>query len=251
MSNFEVWNSNPRNKPNKRDCIDIIKYRLDENDKIAVIANKNVVMFMKKSVDKNLLQVIEGTTANDSYRNLVEMAPEKNTTMRKKIVEALEVCSVEMESYVLEHQSTNSLLMKAYSQETTKATTHPAHMSRLLDDLSDYQQTTMSYLMSFWEDRGKASAKNVLKVGFNRNKDLGKTWSVLGTKAVSCRQSKVKSSNDKCLKHSYLHHKWETCDLNLNTTDIAERDKRKTEKVSRQAIAIETGSRSVTKAKII
>lgn len=38
MSNFEVWNF--RIELAKRDCIDVIKYKMDENDKIAMIAKK-------------------------------------------------------------------------------------------------------------------------------------------------------------------------------------------------------------------
>lgn len=60
MRNFEVWNSNFRNERSKTDCIDEIKYQMDERDKIAVIASKNVEIFMKKTVEKHLLQMIEG-----------------------------------------------------------------------------------------------------------------------------------------------------------------------------------------------
>lgn len=64
--NFKLRNFNLCNKLVNRDCLDIIKYQLDENDKISVIANKNVAMFMRKSVEKHILQMIEGSTAYDT-----------------------------------------------------------------------------------------------------------------------------------------------------------------------------------------
>lgn len=42
MGNFKTWNSNFRNELLKKDCLDVIKYQIDEDDKMSVIADKNV-----------------------------------------------------------------------------------------------------------------------------------------------------------------------------------------------------------------
>ena len=51
MKNFETWNSNFRNELMKRDSMDAIKFHHNVNDKLAVVANKNVSLFLKKSVN--------------------------------------------------------------------------------------------------------------------------------------------------------------------------------------------------------
>ena len=53
MKNFETWNSNFRNELMKRDFMDVIKFHHNANDKLAVVANKNVSLFLKKSVNAN------------------------------------------------------------------------------------------------------------------------------------------------------------------------------------------------------
>lgn len=131
MCNFEVWKSNIKNELTNRDCIDVIKYQLDKYDKpgVGVIANKNVAMFTKKTVDKHLLHIIEVASSYENYKDLVKTAPEKNIIMKTVLAEAPEKCSVEIESYILSHQSIHSRLMKANHQGTSEASAHPAHMS--------------------------------------------------------------------------------------------------------------------------
>lgn len=62
--------------------------------------------------------------------------------------------------------------MTADSQGSTEASKHPPHMTRMLDDLSDDQKIIMNYLTSFWDDRGKASAKDVFKLVLKLNINL-------------------------------------------------------------------------------
>lgn len=63
-------------------------------------------------------------------------------------------------------------------------------MSRLLGGLSDDQQMTMNYLMSCWEDRSNASAKDVFKVGLKLNKYFGKQVTVFGAGSISNKKTK-------------------------------------------------------------
>lgn len=88
--------------------------------------------------------------------------------------------------------------MKADPQGTTEASTHVAHMFRLLEELSEYQQLTMSYLMSCWDDRSKAAGKNLFQVELKLSKDLENQASVLEAAPVSNKQHGKKSSTDKC-----------------------------------------------------
>lgn len=55
MGNFESWNSKFKKELAKRNCIDVNKYQYEEEGKVAVIANKNVAMFLKKSVKNNFM----------------------------------------------------------------------------------------------------------------------------------------------------------------------------------------------------
>lgn len=77
MRNLGLWNNNFRNEAVKRDCLDVIKYQHEHGDKVLVIARENVALFLKKNVKSNLIQMIERTTAYDTYKDLVDMAPEK------------------------------------------------------------------------------------------------------------------------------------------------------------------------------
>lgn len=71
MGNEKSWNSIFRNELVKRDCLDTINFSMDESDKTQVIANKNVAMFLKKSVNTHLLQMIESNNAYETYKELV------------------------------------------------------------------------------------------------------------------------------------------------------------------------------------
>lgn len=102
---------------------------------------------MKKSVDKQLRHMIEGSTAYDTYKDLMDMAPDKNTIMTI-LAELQSVCSIYIKEYILQHQSIQSRRMKADPQGITEASTHPAHMTRMLDGQTDDKQITMNYLMS-------------------------------------------------------------------------------------------------------
>lgn len=185
-------------------------------------------MFLKKSVKDNcleqvnLLKMIEGATANDTNKDLVDMAPEKSSIMISILAGVPIVSTVEMETYVLEHQDIYSRLMKADRQEMTEASTHHANMTRLLDCLSQEQQLTMNYQMSSWEDRSKASAEEEFKVGLKLTKYLGQSTSILGAAAVAGNlKAKLKNNDDKCPKYPYLYHQWSKCDLNPDTTDVS------------------------------
>lgn len=87
MGNFETWNSNFRNELVKRDCLDVIKNQHDQKDKVSAVAKKNVAMFLNKSVKDNLLQTIEGVTAYDTYKELVDIAPDKSCIVRTFLAE--------------------------------------------------------------------------------------------------------------------------------------------------------------------
>lgn len=67
--------------------------------------------------------------------------------MRAIIGEVPLVCTIYMGAYVLEHQDIYSRLVKAEPQGITEASTHPAHMTRLLGQLPSEQQLTMDYFM--------------------------------------------------------------------------------------------------------
>lgn len=152
MGNFESWNSNFRNELVKRDCLDVIdyliKYQLYQEDKFAVIANKNVTMFFKQSVKDNLWQLIEETTAFETYKDLVDMASDKISMMRAILAEVPYVCTIGMEAYVLEHQNIHSKLMKADPKRTTEASKHLLHMTRLIKGLAPEQQLNTSLFLA-------------------------------------------------------------------------------------------------------
>lgn len=80
------------------------------------------------------------------------MAPNKISIMRTILAEVPLVCKIDMESYAIENKYVHSRLMKADPQGTTEAYTNYAHMTRLLDGLSDDQHVNMNYLLSSWED---------------------------------------------------------------------------------------------------
>lgn len=228
MGNFKSWNSNFRNELVKSDCLDVIKYQFDQKDKVAVIANKNLTMVLKKIVKDNILQMIEGSSAFETYKDLVYMAPDKSSIMRKILAEVLPVCTIYLEAYVMEHQDIHTRLMKADPQIPTEESTHHAHMTRLLNDLRSEQQINMTYIMSCREDRSKESEKDVFKVGLKLAQDLGNSSSILRAAAVSCiNKAKSKNGDDKSPKHPYLYQKWAKCDINPNTTKAVGRDKRK------------------------
>lgn len=127
--------------------MDVLKYDHDSNDKTAVIANKNVAMLLKKSVNVNLLQIIEETAAHETYKDLVEMAPDRNAIIRSILAEVPLVCAADIEAYVVEHQRIHSRLMKADPKGTTEDSTHQAHMTKLLDGLSNNQTSSVNYLV--------------------------------------------------------------------------------------------------------
>lgn len=112
-----------------------------------LLKTKKEAMFSKKRVNVNLLQMVDGNTAYDTYKVLVDMAPTKSSIMRAILAEVPLVCSIDMEAYVLEHQGIHSRLMKPDPQGTTEASTRPAQMTRLLDGLSPEQQLIMNFLM--------------------------------------------------------------------------------------------------------
>lgn len=63
----------------KRDCLDANKFHHNSNEKLIIVANKNVVLFLKKSVDSRLLQMIEDKSVYITYKELVEMALDKSS----------------------------------------------------------------------------------------------------------------------------------------------------------------------------
>lgn len=92
------------------------------------------------------------------------MAPQKSSIVRAILDEVPAISSHNMESCVISHQKIHSRLMKADTHASTEASTYAAHMNRLLDGLSTEQQRTINYLMSTWEDRRKASVKEMFRV---------------------------------------------------------------------------------------
>lgn len=74
--------------------------------------------------------------------------------------------------------------MKADPMSSAKASTHPAHMDRLLDGITVDQKLSMNYLCSTWEYRSKATSKDVFKVGLKLTNDLGTKNGILGAKTA-------------------------------------------------------------------
>lgn len=232
--NCESWNSNFRNELMKRDCLDTIKFHHNPNEKLSVVSNKNVSLFLKKSVNRSLFQMIEDKIAYTTYNELVDMAPYQSSIMRAILAEATGVSTHDITSYVIEHQDIHSRLMRADPMRSTEASTHAAHMNRLLVGLSAEQKLSVNSLFSTWEDRSKATAKDVLKIGLKISNYLSTSDGILAAAAaLGNNQGKSRSNPEKIPKHPYLLHKWSKCDLNPNTTDPIGRDKRKTIKLAR------------------
>lgn len=100
--------------------------------------------------------MIESRHAFETYKELVDMAPDMISIVISILGEVLNVSTINMEEYVKSHQSLYSRLMKTDPQGTTEASTHHAHMKRLFESLSAEQQIKMHLLMSTWEYRSKA-----------------------------------------------------------------------------------------------
>lgn len=118
---------------------------------------------LEKNFDTHLLKMIEGTSAFETYKDIVDKAPEKNIIMRTILTEVPLVCSIDIEAYILSHQSIHSGLMNLNPNVQPKLH-HLSYMTRLLDGLSDCQRLTMQYLKSCWDDRSKATLKMFLKL---------------------------------------------------------------------------------------
>lgn len=153
MGNYESWDSNFRNELIKRDCLDAIEFHHNPNEKLSFVVNMNVALFMKKSVNSILLQMIEDKSAYITFKELVYMAPEKSFIMRAILAEATDVSTNDKKLYVEEHHQTiHSRLLKADTMGSAEASMHPAHLNRLLDGLSVDQKLAMNYIFSTWED---------------------------------------------------------------------------------------------------
>lgn len=140
MENYEVWNPNFINELIKRECQDTIKYTMDTEGKISTVANKNERLFLKRCIEPSLLQMVEGKSAYETYKELTGMAPDINAIQRAILEELKDLNSADVESYVLDYQYIHSMLIKADAQSTTEASTKKAHMSRLLDGLDITQK---------------------------------------------------------------------------------------------------------------
>lgn len=236
MTNYEFWNSNFRNELVKCDCLDVVKFAHNDSNKTSLIANKNVAMFLKKSVDSNLQQMIEGKTAYETYRDLAIMDLDKSSIVRAILTEVPLLSTHYMQAYVISQQSIRSGLMRADPQASEDASTHKAHMDRLLDGLASEQKLTMNYLISTREERRKETAIDVFKVGLKFINDLGTADSVIAAAAMAgAKQGKYKTGEYKCPRRPYLFHKRAICDLNPNTTDMVAPDKRRADKAPRVA----------------
>lgn len=86
-----------------QDCLDNIKYNYDQNEKSTIIPNKNVAMFLKKSVSTNLLQMIESSNTYETYTELVDMPPDKSSIVRSVLAEIPNFAAHNMQAYVFEH----------------------------------------------------------------------------------------------------------------------------------------------------
>lgn len=234
--NYEAWNSNLRNELLKRDCLHAIKYPHDYNDKSMVIENKNVVILLNKSVESNLLHMVEGKVAYETYEELVDMAPNKSSIVWAILAEAPAVITPDMQAYVLAHQSIHSKLMKADPQAKSEASTHAPHMNRLLDGITPEQRLTRNYQFSTWENCTKSTAKYVFKVGLKLVNDLGSGDTVLAAAAATGnKQGNPKEGDDEYPIHPCLFHKLARYELNLNATEVAGRYRRKAENSLRSA----------------
>lgn len=140
MENYEVWNAKFINELVKRECQDTIKYALDIEDKISMVANKNVRLFLKRCMEPSLLQMVECESAYETYMELTQMAPDRDAIQRALLEEVKEVRSHDIKAYVLSHQDIHSSLLKDDAQSTTEASTKKARMSRLLDRLNTEQK---------------------------------------------------------------------------------------------------------------
>ena len=167
-----------------RDCLGTVKFHRNTNEKLSVVANKNVTLFLKKSVTSSLLQMVEDKSAYITHKELVDMAPNKSSIMRAILAEATDVSTHDIKAYVVQHQESHSRLMKADPVGTEEASAHAAHLNRLLDGLSLEQKLAMNYLFSTWEDRTKATAKDVFKVGLKLSNDLSSNDGVLAASAA-------------------------------------------------------------------
>lgn len=88
--------------------------------------------------------------------------------------------------------------MKADPNGTVEASTHSAHMTRLLDGLATDQQLNMNYLIATWDDRINATAKDVIKFDLKLIKDLGTGDALLAAAAGIGKEQGKKQSGDKC-----------------------------------------------------
>lgn len=101
-----------------------------------------------------------------------------------------------------------SQLIKSDPQGTTEATTHNAHINRLLDGLAAEKQLALNYLMTTWEDYSKTSAKDVFKVRLKLIKKLGTGDSILAAGGtIDQKQGLNKEGDKKCTKHPHLYCK--------------------------------------------
>lgn len=67
--------------------------------------------------------MIEGSTTYDTFKDLVDMAPDKSSIIRATLFEVPLLCIIDMEEYVLEHQGIHRSMMKADPQAKTEAST--------------------------------------------------------------------------------------------------------------------------------
>ena len=226
MGNSEAWIADTKRQCLYRDCLATLTTAPTSTSSAAdVNADRNVALLMKKTISPDLLPYVEQSSAAGTFAAVIKLAPNKDLVKRRILSEARALtCNTDVAMYILAHQKAHGRLLTLDPEETDPESHPSAHMSRLLDGLSNNLRTTNSYLLSKWSDRTEATKADVFKVGEEIITNSGKP-----TKSFFAGSATNDTPNveGQCPKHRKSNHSWTACDLNPNTTDPEGRDRRR------------------------
>ena len=205
-----------------------------KDDPIKMNHAKNIQMFFSKTICDSLKNVVLEDTAVETYETLLSLKPDSNVKRLAILKKVQDIDSSDIEAYVIAMQDIQKELKDIDLKMEYYETKPPAHMNRLLKNLSEEQTKQIHfYRMEKWEDPSEATKIDVFKMGLiliKKFQDIKfPDTANMAKEKYSGQKFGGKSFGGKCKEDhpSWVpDHNYDYCDKNPNTKDPKGRDER-------------------------
>ena len=225
MTNFDSWSVYLHEVTTEKHCRGLLT-NTPGPDPIRMNHAKNIQMFFNKTISEDLKDVVLESNAQDTYTMLLSLKPDSNAKRVQLLKTVQNIDPNDISEYVIGMQHLQKQLRDIDASGTHYESLPSAHMTRLLENLSEEQTDKIQYYRKEkWLNKEKATKRDVFLMGqilidtfkdpisntANAAKNEGKAYKHNSNyKGVKCKEDHP----------SWIpYHTWEYCDKNPNTKD--------------------------------